>query len=67
MRIHRNDEGLLCAASFEMGRCGHCPHIHIVLKDEDGEPFACLVITNDQAIAIGLEADIPELRGETTQ
>lgn len=59
MRVHRNKEGLPCARSFEMGRCGHCPHLHIILKDEDGEAFAVMVITNEQAMTIGIEGEWP--------
>lgn len=47
------------AAGFDMCRCGSakCGGLHIVLYDGSGGPFAQVIMTNDQAIAIGLEGE----------
>ena len=47
------------AAGFDMCRCGseRCQGLHLVLYDGQGGPFAQVVLTNDQAIAIGLEGE----------
>lgn len=63
MRTRVNKSGLPCASFFETYRCGHCPHLHVILKDEDEEPFAVLIISNAQAIEIGLQG---EEEGEET-
>ncbi len=52
-------EDIQNAAHFELCRCGsdRCHGLHVVLYDGEGGPFAQLILSNDQAIAIGLEGE----------
>jgi len=60
-RVRTDASGRPQSTSFRMYRCAMCPHIHVALRDENGDVFAQMVIDNDQAMRIGREGETPSV------
>lgn len=51
-KMRFDGSGLPTSASVQYWTCGHCPHLHVVLCDEEGEPFASMVVSKAIAQSI---------------
>jgi hypothetical protein len=54
------------ASSFDIRTCGHCPNVHIVLKDEHDVPFADMTLGEDQIdkVVINLHQALARAKAE---
>jgi hypothetical protein len=43
-------------------KCDHCDSLHLVLEDEDGEPFGSAVLSEEQLVDM-----LATIRGSATQ